>query len=77
MEKITKDDVIGDVVKKHSKLAPIFLKHGLMCIGCAFASQETIEQGSIGHGIDMDLLLKELNEHLEKENDDGNGANED
>ena len=67
MDKITKDSIIGDVVRETPELAAVFLKHGLMCVGCAFASQETIEQGSMSHGIDMDLLVKELNEHIEKE----------
>ncbi|NOR85051.1 DUF1858 domain-containing protein [archaeon] len=65
MEKITKDTIIGDVVKNNPELSSIFVKHGLSCIGCAFASQETIEQGSNSHELNLDNLLKDLNKKLE------------
>lgn len=58
---ITKDMSIGEAVAKYPNTIPVFMKNGLHCIGCAVANYESIEQGSAGHGIDVDKLVKELN----------------
>lgn len=67
VEKITKEMRFSEVIEKHPKVAPIFLKHGLSCIGCPMAAQETIEQGANAHDIDLEALLKDLNKELLKE----------
>ena len=59
---LTKNMPIGEVVEKHPETIPVFLHHGLMCFGCAIARFEDIEQGAIAHGIDVDALMKDLNE---------------
>ena len=62
-EKITKDMIIEDVVRKYPNTIPVFMAHGLHCIGCHIANYETIEQGALGHGLDdITNLLKDLNE---------------
>lgn len=62
MDKITKDMIIGEIVNKYPETANVFMKNGLQCIGCMMAMMETLEQGAKSHGIDMEKLLKELNE---------------
>ncbi len=52
---------IGQVIREHPKTVPVFLRNGLSCIGCPMASMETVEQGALSHGIDVDRLMKELN----------------
>lgn len=66
-KKITKDMSIGDVVKNYPKTIPIFMKHGLHCIGCHVAEWESIEQGAIGHGIDIKNLIEDLNNEIDVE----------
>ena len=61
MEQITKDMPIGDVVQNYPQTVEVFLKHGLMCFGCAIARFENVEQGAMAHGIDPDTLIKDLN----------------
>lgn len=61
-EKITKDMGIADVIQKYPQLVPVFVQHGLGCIGCAMANFESIEQGAAAHGMDVDSLVKDLNE---------------
>ena len=65
MTKITKDMLIGDVVKKYPNSVNIMLDYGLECIGCHVATWETLEQGAQGHGIDVDNLVRELNKKAE------------
>ena len=59
---ITKDMSISEIVSKYPMTVPVFFQHGLMCVGCAAARFETLEQGAMAHGIDVDGLLKGLNE---------------
>jgi hybrid cluster-associated redox disulfide protein len=59
---ITADMAIGDVLKKYPESLKVFLSHGLMCVGCAVARFENIEQGAMAHGINVDALMKDLNE---------------
>jgi hybrid cluster-associated redox disulfide protein len=61
MEQITKEMPIGDVVQNYPQTIEVFLKHGLMCFGCAIARFENVEQGAMVHGISVDTLIKDLN----------------
>jgi hybrid cluster-associated redox disulfide protein len=58
---ITKDMPIGQVVQQYPKTVEVFLRHGLMCFGCAIAQFENVEQGAMAHGIDVEALMKDLN----------------
>lgn len=58
---ISKEMAIGEVVQKYPQTIPVFLQHGLMCVGCAVARFENIEQGARAHGIDVDALIAALN----------------
>lgn len=65
MKKITKDLLILDVLNMDRGTAPIFMKHGLHCLGCPAASMESIEDAAAVHGLDVDILIKDLNEYME------------
>lgn len=65
--KITKDMSIREVVEAYPQVVPVFIEHGMGCLGCAIASFETIEEGAIAHGIDVEQLLKDLNAASEVE----------
>jgi len=62
MDKITKDMTIMDVVNKYPQNIKVFFEHGLFCIGCNVAYRETVEQGAMGHGLDVSELMDRLNE---------------
>ena len=63
---ITKEMSIGDIVDQYPETVSVFISHGLGCIGCAIAQFETLEEGAMAHGIDVEALLKDLNKSLEK-----------
>ena len=71
-EKISKNMTMGEVVHKYPETVAIMMKHGLHCVGCHLAAMETIEQGAIGHGVDVDKLLKDMNRAIEKNKKSGN-----
>ena len=59
---ITMDMAIGEVINKHPNTIQVFMRHGLGCVGCAVAQFEDIRQGAMAHGIDIDLLMRDLND---------------
>jgi len=67
---VTKDMVIGDVLKKYPDVAVIMLEHGLHCVGCHANVFDTIEAGCQIHGIDdetIDSMVKEINKFISEE----------
>ena len=64
---ITKEMKIGEIVQKHPQTVKVFFKHGLMCVGCAAARYENLEQGALAHGIDVELIVKDLNAAIAEE----------
>ena len=64
MGKITKDTIIMDVLMMDKATAPIFIGHGMHCLGCPSASGESIVDACAVHGIDADKLVDDLNEYF-------------
>jgi hybrid cluster-associated redox disulfide protein len=61
---ITKDMTMGEILSRYPDAAYVMLSHGLHCIGCHISPYESLEMGSMGHGMDEDefrKLLAELN----------------
>ena len=65
---ITKEMPIGEVVEKFPQAVEVFLRHGLMCFGCALARFENVEQGAMAHGINVEALIKDLNAAVSRAN---------
>ena len=59
---ITKEMGITDIVTNYPQTAGVFMRYGMGCIGCMASRFENLEQGALAHGIDVDVLLKDLNE---------------
>ena len=59
---ITKDMTIGDVIKQNQELVEVFLGFGMHCVSCPVSLMETVEEASMVHDIDLEFLLKKLNE---------------
>ena len=58
---ITKDIKIEEVVTQYPETMMVFMKHGLHCVGCHVSAFESIEDGAIAHGINVDALVDDLN----------------
>jgi hybrid cluster-associated redox disulfide protein len=63
---IKKEMLVSEVVKKYPESIAVFLEHGLHCIGCSFAKEETIAEAAKVHQIDLDELIMSLNKAIEK-----------
>lgn len=61
---ISKDMLIGDLVRTHELIAPMLMRAGMHCLGCPSAQSETLEEACMVHGIDCDNLVAGINEVL-------------
>jgi hydrid cluster protein-associated redox disulfide domain len=63
---ITEEMLVCDIIDMNEKLEEVFMKHNLPCLGCPGAMQETLKEAAEGHGIDINALLRDLNEENSK-----------
>lgn len=52
---------IEEVIQKYPETMEVFLEFGFHCFGCAGATFENLEQGAAVHNIDINKLIKKLN----------------
>ena len=65
---ITKDTIIGDLLRLDPTTAPILMAAGMHCLGCPSAQGESLEMACAVHGIDVDVLVDEVNTFLDSKN---------
>ena len=58
---ITKNMVIGDILKAKPENAKVLMGAGMHCLGCPSSQAETLEEACFVHGINVEDLLKKLN----------------
>ena len=66
MAQVTKDTMIGDLLRIDAGVAPILMGIGMHCLGCPSSQGETIAEAAMVHGIDPEALVAEINNFLEK-----------
>lgn len=57
---ITKDMLIGDLIRTYPEAVEVLLNAGLGCVGCPASQMESIEEAAYVHGLNVDDLLAEL-----------------
>jgi len=65
MGKVTKDMIIGDILRMEPEVAGVLVQGGMHCVGCPSAQMESLEEAAMVHGIDADLLLTKVNAFLD------------
>jgi hybrid cluster-associated redox disulfide protein len=60
-DKITRNMTFHQVLQMSPEVAKVLGKYNLGCIGCMGAMKETLEQGAIAHGLDVNDILRDLN----------------
>lgn len=63
--KVTEIMLLNEVLDMNPDVTDIFLRHGLNCLGCPGARSENLKEAAEGHGINLTLLLDDLNKFLE------------
>ena len=64
MAKITKSTTIGEALKLNPNAETILQGFGMHCVHCPMSQMETLEEAGAVHGIDVELMVKKLNENL-------------
>ncbi len=59
--KITKEMTIGQILREYPQVIETLFGFNMGCIGCPSAQAESLEEAAIVHGINIDVLLEELN----------------
>lgn len=65
MQTVTKDMIIRDIIAIHPGNAAILMASGMGCIGCPASQEESLEEAAMVHGLDSDILVKDINEFME------------
>jgi hybrid cluster-associated redox disulfide protein len=58
---ITKDMLIGEILKEKDDAPEILMSFGMGCVGCPASQMESLEQAAMVHGLNLDEVLKALN----------------
>jgi len=62
--KITENMMVFQVLDLNEDLEHVLERHGMTCLGCPGAVQETLKEAAEAHGIDVDKLLEDLNKEV-------------
>lgn len=62
MSNITKEMTIGEILSTNPDVAPVLMEAGMHCLGCPSAQGESLEEAAMVHGIDIDALMKAIDE---------------
>jgi hybrid cluster-associated redox disulfide protein len=60
-QQITKNMTFHQILQMDPQVKQVLGKYNLGCVGCMGAMRETLEQGAIAHGLDVNDILRDLN----------------
>ncbi len=58
---ITRETLIGDILRKRPDAANILMSFGMGCLGCPSSQMESLGDAAAVHGIDVEAILAKLN----------------
>ena len=61
---ITKEMTMGELLSIDRGVAVVLMNAGMHCIGCPSSIRESLEEACMVHGIEVDGLLKNINEYF-------------
>ncbi|HIV17618.1 MAG TPA: DUF1858 domain-containing protein [Candidatus Alectryocaccobium stercorigallinarum] len=64
MASVTKDMTIGELLQKDRNIAVVLMRAGMHCIGCPSSQGETLEEAAMVHGLDVNVLVSQINDFL-------------
>jgi len=61
---ITSDTTINEIIHKYPETKKFFGSLNMSCSGCFAVNFDTLENGALMHGMDVNLLVKKLNQFI-------------
>ena len=65
MAQVSKDMLIGELLRVDPNVAPILMRAGMHCLGCPSSQMESLEEAAMVHGLDVNVLVSQINDFLE------------
>lgn len=60
--KYTKEMKLADIVRDNDKAVKVLTEVGMHCLGCPSSQVEALEDAAMIHGLDVNEILKKLEE---------------
>ena len=64
MAKVSKEMLIRQLLQIDANIAPILMRAGMHCLGCPSSQMESLEEAAMVHGLDVDVLVNQINDFL-------------
>ena len=64
MAKVNKNMLIGQLLRLDPNIAAVLMRAGMHCIGCPSTQMESLEEAAMVHGMDVDVLVQQINDFL-------------
>lgn len=64
--RVNKEMIIADMLQIDPGIAAILMASGMHCVGCPSAQGESLEEAAMVHGLDVDEMVKDVNDYLAK-----------
>ena len=64
MAQVTKHMLIGELLQLDPNIAGVLMRAGMHCIGCPSSQMESLEEAAMVHGMDVDVLVEQINDFL-------------
>ena len=64
MAHVTKQMLIGELLQLDPNIAGVLMRAGMHCIGCPSSQMESLEEAAMVHGMDVDVLVEQINDFL-------------
>ena len=61
---VTKTMTIGELLQVAPQTAPVLMEVGMHCLGCPSSQMESLEEAAMVHGLDVDVLVNQINDFL-------------
>ena len=61
---VTKTMTIGELLQVAPQTAPVLMEVGMHCLGCPSSQMESLEEAAMVHGMDVDVLVQQINDFL-------------
>lgn len=64
--RVNKEMIIADMIQIDPGIAAILMASGMHCVGCPSAQGESLEEAAMVHGLNVEELVNNVNQYLEK-----------
>lgn len=66
MKKITKTMTFMEIMQNYPEAAEVLINEGMHCLGCGMAAYETLEEGCLAHGLNVEEIVAKINKKINK-----------